>query len=267
MRYCVFSNSACPVLNISCIGCASDTAVTRFGPGVRSSWIIHYVISGKGWFNNKPVTAGQGFIITPNMQEHYFPDDEQPWEFLWVISDDSKMAELFALLNADKDTGIFDYAYPFAVKELSYFMIEKNNAIFNGFEMLELFLRIFKHQQKDMIAKTLGTNANTYIEAAKRYVNSNIQNPVTVSELTEFLGVTQPYLFKIFKERFCVSPKQYILEQKLKRAQALLLETDLSVTHIANSVGFQDVLSFSKCFKLKTGRSPQNYRKEMIHNP
>ena len=88
--------------------------------------------------------------------------------------------------------------------------------------------------------------------------------PITVAELTEFLGVSQPYLFNIFKEHLSQSPKQYILEKKLIYAKDLLKTSTMSVSHIANSVGFQDVLSFSKFFKLKTGLSPQKYRNKKI---
>ena len=92
MRYSIFSKSNCPILDITNIGYAKDTAVTRFGPGVRNSYIIHYVISGKGYFNGNSVSAGQGFLITPGMKEHYYPDKNEPWEFLWVISNDDKIA-------------------------------------------------------------------------------------------------------------------------------------------------------------------------------
>ncbi|MBQ9968855.1 MAG: helix-turn-helix transcriptional regulator [Oscillospiraceae bacterium] len=83
---------------------------------------------------------------------------------------------------------------------------------------------------------------------------------MTVAELTGFLGISQPYLFKLFKARFGLSPKQYLAEQKLHRAKTLLRQSDMTVTHIANSVGFSDVLAFSRFFTNKEGISPQKYR-------
>ena len=260
MRYSVISDSECPLLNITNIGYASDPSVTRFGVGVRNLYIIHYVISGKGYFNGNPVCAGQGFLITPNMRVHYYPDKENPWEFLWVISDDKKMSEIFGLFGADKNTNIFSYDYKEVVKELSTDLIKKNTYVVNPFEMLETFLRIFKHHPKKAVSLSQKTNAEVYIEAAEKYVNANLYLPITVKELTEFLGVSQPYLFTIFKKRLFTSPKQYILDKKLQYAENLLKTTNMPVTGIANSVGFQDVLSFSKFFKSKTGLSPQNYR-------
>lgn len=260
MRYSIFLRSSCPLLNISSMGYSADPSVTHFGPGVRDLFIIHYVLSGKGYFNTSPVCAGEGFLIYPNMPEYYFPDEKNPWEFLWIVSDDPKMTDLFKLFQADPQTGVFSFDDLSAVKSLSAFLIANNNRTYSGFEMLSFFLPIF--QQKEGLQTNQKSNAELYLDAALRYIDLNIQNSITVSEITQFLGITQPYLFKLFQERFSFSPKQYIMTQKLTRAQNLLRQTDLSVTHIANSVGFPDVLSFSRCFKKKFGVSPLGYRNE-----
>ena len=262
MRHSVFSKSDCSLLNITNIGYAADVSVTRFGPGIRNLYIIHYVISGSGYFNGNRVFPGQGFLITPGMQEHYFPDTKDPWDFLWIVSDDAAMETIFPLFGADPRTHIFQYDYTYAVKEAASFLLANHHAMYNGYEMLEFFLKVLKHQQKDAISAASKTHASLYLEAADNYIRSNIHRPITVSELTGFLGVSQPYLFRIFKARFGKAPKQYILEQKMIRAQELLKETDMSVSYIANSVGFADVLSFSKCFHSKTGVSPQAFRKK-----
>ena len=260
MKHVVFSNGICPILNMSSVGYSQDPTVTRFGAGVRNLYIIHYVISGKGYFNGNPVKAGQGFLITPNMQEHYYPDEKSPWEFLWFISNDEKMATIFELFFADINTNIFNYNYVSAVKDLAELLKKYDNPIVNSFELLEIFLHLIKNQQSQTACHYEKTNAEIYIKAAVKYIQSNIHNPISVAELTKFLGVSQPYLFKLFKNKFQISPKEYIIKQKLNRAQLLLKETPLTITHVANSVGFQDVLSFSKFFKSKTGLSPQNYR-------
>lgn len=260
MRYEVFSNGICPILNISSFGYSKDPTVTRFGSGMRNSYIVHYVISGKGYFNGNPVNAGQGFLITPNMQEHYYPDKKSTWEFLWIISNDEKIADVFELFHADKSTNIFNYNYISDVKDLAELLKKQDNRMVNSFELLEMFLHLIKNQQSQTTCHYEKTNAEIYIKAAVKYIQSNIHTAISVAELTKFLGVSQPYLFRLFKTKFHISPKEYILRQKLNRAKLLLKETPLTITHVANSVGFQDVLSFSKFFKSKTGLSPQNYR-------
>ena len=57
------------------------------------------------------------------------------------------------------------------------------------------------------------------------------------------------------------SPKEYLTEYRIKQACHLLRETDLSVSAIAYSVGFENNLYFSKAFRKQKGVSPSEYRK------
>jgi AraC-like DNA-binding protein len=84
----------------------------------------------------------------------------------------------------------------------------------------------------------------------------------SVSDLCSAIGITQPYLYRIFKEEVGCSPKNYISEYRIKLAKKLLAETEFSVSAIADSVGFKSVLDFSKFFSKRTGVSPTEYRKE-----
>lgn len=263
MRYSIYAKDACPILTVNSLGYAKAPDCTSFGPGQRNTYIIHYVISGRGWFNGHPVTAGQGFLITPGMTEEYHPDPSNPWEFLWAISRDEKMAQMFPCYDADESTNIFPYDFTGAVKSLSDILIANHNTAHSGAEMLELFLSVFKHHF-DIRKAEKTPNAELYLNAAINYIQSNLSNPVTVAELTEILGISQPYLFRIFKERLSMSPKQYISRSKLSHAKKLLTETDMTVTQIGISVGFSDVLSFSKFFSAKTGLSPQHYRLKQL---
>ncbi len=257
----LFSNSTCDLLNINSMGYSNEINITRFGPSVRDAYIIHYVISGKGYFNGNCVKAGQGFLITPSMSEFYFPDKNEPWEFLWFYSYDSKMLDIFSKIEANCNTNIFNYSHINAVEKLKAKLLLKETKICSSYEMLELFLSVFKNHLQENTEINQTSNANVYLEAAINYIHTNISNTVTVKDLTLFLGISQPYLYKIFMQKFKKSPKQYIQDFKVKNAKKLLQNTKMSITQIAGSLGFTDVLTFSKFFALKIGISPQNYRK------
>ncbi len=66
MRYHILSNNSSSVLNITQIGFSADTKITRFGPGKRNLYIIHYVTKGKGYYNGNLITAGQGLYLLKN---------------------------------------------------------------------------------------------------------------------------------------------------------------------------------------------------------
>ena len=260
MRYHVFSDNSYSPLKIASMGYSADETVTRFGPGQRNLFIVHYVMRGKGYFNGTLVTEGEGFLIVPGQYEEYYADKDDPWEFFWVISKDSAMGTLFPQYCADQNTSVFRYDSVSVLKKAANKITPRNNEVIGSLEMLELFLSIFNcHSYKQQT--TLRPASQIYLDFCIEYIESNIHNKITVEGLTGIIGVSQPYLYKIFKEKFNVSVKEYILDEKMDYAKKLLRETDLPVKEIASSVGYEDIFAFSKAFSRRERVSPQKYRK------
>ena len=134
------------------------------------------------------------------------------------------------------------------------------NKIMDPLKMLEIYIRILNSHTYGKSAVEKKKNAEVYIDFCVNYIESNVHDKITVEELSQMLGVSQPYLYKLFIDRFGVSTKEYIIRYKMDRAKKLLNETSMSVTEVANSVGFADVLAFSRAFSKKVNASPQNYR-------
>lgn len=260
MRYHVISDSKNPLLTISSIGYAASPAVTRFGPSRRNHYIIHYCLSGKGYFNGNLVSAGQGFLIEPDMEELYFPDASDPWEFLWILSSDRRMGEFFPAFAADPKTHIFRGPDPSLLRGTANWVMAHSNTAADSILLLETFLRLFR-QQKAVQGDGL-SGRRLYLDAAINYLDANMHCPVSVQELTSFLGISQPYLYSIFQETFHLSPKQYILQTKLNHAKKLLSKTNYSIAQVAAAVGFDDPLGFSKFFSARVGTSPTAYREQ-----
>ena len=257
--YCTGQN---PMLHIRYMGCSRRPHQVNIGPMLRNSYIIHYVTCGRGWYNGNPVETGQGFLITPGHVEHYCADPADPWELLWVVSEDETMDKLFQTFHADPDTGIFSCDYVSAVCRAADAMLLMPNRVINSSEMLELFLGLYKHQERSALHQTEQSREQSYVDFALHYIHMNYQNPVTIGELTDLLGISQPYLFRVFKVATGKSPKQYLSDYRLLQAKKLLQETQLSVTEVAASVGYGDVLAFSKFFRMRQGISPQHYRRQ-----
>ena len=260
MRHEIFSYDDNSVFGINNIGYSADVNVTHFGPGQRDLYIIHYVISGKGYFNGCKVSKGQGFLITPGMAEHYYPDTEKPWAFHWVIFINPIAEKLFEKYNANPKTHIFEYRNTYAIIDAINHLSEKKS-LYTSSELLEIFLHMFNNQGH--IQKNSEKAADIYYHYAVSYINTNLFHSITVEDLTEILGITQPYLYNIFISKCGISPKKYITSRKLSKAKQLLLGTDMSISEIAASVGYTDALNFSKLFKQNTGYSPKAFRENI----
>ena len=262
MRYEIFSNSNTP-FKINSIGFSGDVNVTNYGPIQRNLYIVHYVIKGKGYFNGILVKEGQGFLIYPLMMEEYYPDKNDPWEYLWIISSDDKMLDIFKKYNVNPQTLIFNYNSISIVKSIANEIILRNNTIIDSLELLEYYLKIVNSHiyPKSNLEKS---HAEIYIEFCLNYIESHIHEKISINKLTTILGVSQPYLFKIFNKKYNISLKQYIIDRKLNIAKKMLNKTDMSITQIANSLGYNDPLAFSKLFSLNIGVSPRKYKTNSI---
>ena len=98
-----------------------------------------------------------------------------------------------------------------------------------------------------------------YADYAANYIRANFAT-VKISDVACYVGLHRSYLTNIFKKRLGVSPQEYLMQTRIQRARLLLLETDLPVQEVSQSVGYENPLTFSKIFKNYYGESPKLYR-------
>ena len=82
----------------------------------------------------------------------------------------------------------------------------------------------------------------------------------SVAAMAEACALSPAPFRRAFHLALGQSPQQYILSAQMRKAQLLLLSSDLSVTQIALSVGYQDVSGFNRKFLQTFGMSPRAYR-------
>lgn len=105
-------------------------------------------------------------------------------------------------------------------------------------------------------------STNSYVQKGIEYISSNYSYAITVEDIADYVGVSRSHLFRSFETVLGQSPKEYLTDFRLKQACYLLEHSDLSITAIANSLGFDNSLYFSKTFHKKKMMSPKDYRKQ-----
>ncbi len=81
-----------------------------------------------------------------------------------------------------------------------------------------------------------------------------------IAGIARELGYSPAYCARLFKSVYGVSPRQYLSTVKLREAQLLLLNRELTMEQLAERLGFRDAAHFSKQFKRWTKLSPSEYR-------
>jgi AraC family transcriptional regulator len=115
-----------------------------------------------------------------------------------------------------------------------------------------------------------GGKANLSREALARfrlrrvmdYVSQNLHRPIYLAELANVAGLSRMRFASQFRVATGFTPHEYILRQKIGRAQDLLLTSPESIIGVALDLGFRSQTHFSTVFKKYVGGSPARWRSE-----
>lgn len=242
----------------------------QWGPGIRDHYCIHYILSGSGYYTvgsmSRRLSKGDTFILYPGVEVQYCADSEEPWEYGWAGFMGADAASIIRNTAFTKET---PYILQGRIPEeklrdgLERIYQVKGNTYEAAVAMagaLYIFLAVFMHYgEKKNQKKEI---RSTYVEKAEKYIETNYSYPVTVEDVAAYVGISRSHLFRSFQTYLGKSPKEYLSEYRIKQACHLLKETDLSVSAIAYSVGFENNLYFSKAFKKQKRISPSEYRKD-----
>jgi AraC-like DNA-binding protein len=243
----------------------------QWGPGVRNHYCIHYVISGGGCYEAGgricQLSAGDTFILYPDVEVKYYANSGDPWEYAWVgfTGEDADMLVRATDFTKEepwikkgilpKKTVQEQLEEIYSVKgNDSESAVAMTGALYTLFSTLMHYSR---HEEKQKNSQML------YVEQAKDYIANNYSYPITVEDVASYVGISRSHLFRSFQTYQQQSPKEYLIDFRIRRARQLLRETTLPVASIAYSVGFENNLYFSKVFKNRMQMSPSEYRKHM----
>lgn len=93
------------------------------------------------------------------------------------------------------------------------------------------------------------------------FIRHNYDKPITLKEMANCAGMSPKYFCYFFREMTRKTPIEYLNAYRLEKASRKLLNSDMSVTDIAYSCGFNDLSYFIKTFKATKGITPAKFRK------
>jgi AraC-like DNA-binding protein len=234
----------------------------RWGPGVREVYALHYIISGRGTLETGGVKyhirEGESFLIFPHMEVYYYPDPEQPWEYVWNEFSGEEARQLLAMTKLEKSCPAVGAA-PGELRSL--FQIAWNPGV-QPYERLRSDARLRLLLSCYLEFYPCEEAAPTdYAGMAKAYIEHNYWKPsLRVSDIVQAVNIERSYLFRLFKEATGQSVSGYITWFRIRRARELLKSSGLSVQSVAYSIGYHDPLHFSRVFKKATSYSPTAFR-------
>ena len=104
-------------------------------------------------------------------------------------------------------------------------------------------------------------NSAGVLNPALEYIAENFcSQEISNTAIAEYANISEVYFRKLFREKYHTTPRQYILEMRVKKAKQLLAETRQSVADISVLCGFSGVYHFCRAFKQRVGLTPTEYR-------
>jgi AraC-like DNA-binding protein len=99
------------------------------------------------------------------------------------------------------------------------------------------------------------------MEKVVAFVEEHLSAEINLPDLARLVDYSPDHLTRLFKRSFGVSLYQYIVQRRVERSKALLLDRGQSIAEVASACGFASQSHFSSIFKAKVGITPGAYRR------
>lgn len=102
--------------------------------------------------------------------------------------------------------------------------------------------------------------ADDKLAPALTYIRLHYSEPLTVEQIAAGAHMSKFHLCRLFRRQTGLTIMQYLNEQRLSEARRQLLDTDMSISAVAQNCGFGSSSHFCTLFKRREGMSPREYR-------
>ena len=234
---------------------------------------ISYAISGKAQFWSgaecTEIYGGQIHFIRKGVRHKIIADQDTNFHFLCIgFYPNEAYAPIRAFLDevrdldycVVKDDGKIRTLADLLLNEI-YLRDEQSGDMINAYmtQILICLQRILQGRPQN--GKKQSKDSSDYAAyQAIAYINREYTNIRSVKSVAEALNYSEYYLSHLFREKMGMTIKNYITQRKLKNATALLKDSNMSITEIAEVLNFATAHSFRQAFKRQMGVSPTEYR-------
>ena len=265
-------------LIVSCCGTYKLKTIEKlptWRPRGRLDYQLLYVATGKAQFffngEEKTVTAGNMVLFQPRQEQKYNYYAKDNPHVYWVHFTGSNVKNILRYYNIPLDNPVFFSGVSSTYENLFKEIIHEIQMCKTGsHELIAMYLRqlfILIERAKETPRTFIASYIQEEMEIARRYFTEHYNECISIKEYASSRNMSVSWLQRKFKENFHTSPMQYLLSVRICQATELLETSNYNITQIANIVGYDDPLYFSRFYSKVKGVSPTEYRKSINSVP
>ena len=258
------------------VNCGYDKSISKFVwklSRTRQDYYLVMVTQGavEYWLEDNCIKLKEGEFFL------YFPGDKQNFVFdsythtttHWVHFVGDEADEMVKSLHLSHGKITAKTEHP---KNLLFQIINESILKNPHYELIAkglLFELLATLARENFVAHRENGLTKNNSDAFLKVIEKITKNPqISNAECAQicFLSISQ--FIRVFKKKFNTTPHQYKLNILINLAKDLLIHSDLSLTEIADNLGFDtDTLYFNTMFKKQTGMSPTEFRSKNKSEP
>ena len=245
--------------------------IETYHPEGRNDYQLLYIAAGKGHFYFKGsekatiVDKGNMILFRPKEPQVYYYYVEDKTEVYWVHFTGWKVEQYLDSYELPKTDNVFftgispDYPWIYnqIIRELQLQRANYDDVI--KLFIHHIFLTINRYIKEGKKSKN---ETISDIERAVHYFSEHYNKPISIEQYAQEHLMSVNWFIHSFKEVMKMPPMQYIMSLRIAAAKGYLESSDKSINEIANIVGYDNALYFSRLFKKHTGLTPTEYKKQ-----
>lgn len=255
-------------LQVNCCGIyektAENTATLR--PFGRKDYQLIIVSKGQAIFKYNGddilLNSGEMIIIPPNVRNEYRYSD--PIDAIWIHFSGSGVNKILQSYDMEPfvNYGISNAGHfiLYAEKIIKEFQLKKVGYMNNCNGYLLNILTLAK-RRIDLEIYSDNKNSTPDLTFIVDEMQTNFSDKKGIEDYAKMCNISVSRFTHLFTEKFGISPYKFLLKIRINQAKYLLTETNISISDIAKSIGYEDPFYFSRIFKKTVGVSPNLYRK------
>ena len=242
-----------------------------YRPHGRLDYQLLYIASGKAhfYFNGKKeiLTAGNMVLYRPREEQRYYYYGADHTEVYWVHFTGNDVKNILRKYGIADNMHVIYTGTSLEYKRLFLAMIQELKLCKDDYEeLLSIYLRqllIMIHRLITSKRRGKSMFVMNEIDAAVQYFHSNYNKPISIEEYATTHNMSVSWFIRSFREYTNTTPAQYLLSLRISNARTLLETTSCNISEIANIIGYDNPLYFSRLFKKQCGMSPSEFRRRL----